>query len=43
MNARKKQKFEGKCHKFKKQGHKASKCRSKPFNPVEQFVKAIFG
>ena len=26
-----------------KQGHKASECRSKPFNPAEQFVKEIFG
>ena len=28
---------------IKKQGHKAFKCRSKPFNPAEQFVKTIFG
>ena len=42
MNAKEKPKFEEKCHKCKKPGHKASECRSKPFNLVEQFVRAIF-
>ena len=38
-----KPKFEGKCHKCKKQGHNVSECKSKSFNPVEQIVKAISG
>ena len=38
-----KPKFEGKCHKCKKQGHKASDCRTKSFNPIEKIAKEIFG
>ena len=38
-----KPKFEGKCHKCKRHGHMASECKSKPFNPAEQLVKAMFG
>ena len=38
-----KPKFEDKCHKCKRHGHKASKCRSKSFNPAKQLLKVIFG
>ena len=38
-----KPKFEGKCHKCKKYGHKSLECKTKIANLVEQIVKAIFG
>ena len=38
-----KPKFEGNCHKCKKNGHKASQFKSKSLNPAKQFIKAIFG
>ena len=38
-----KPKFEGKCNKCKKQGHKASDYRTKSFTPTKKIVKAIFG
>ena len=38
-----KPKFEDKCHKCKKYGHKSSKCKIKILNPAEQTIKAIFG
>ena len=38
-----KPKFEDKCHKCKKHGHKSSEYKTKILNPAEQIVKAIFG
>ena len=43
MECKEKPKFEDKCHKCNKQGHKALECRSKPPNSTEKIVKAIFG
>ena len=37
-----KEKFNGKCHKCKKQDHKASNCRTNSFNPIEKIMNVIF-